>query len=77
MEDRDVVRLEGKIDALVTTVNAMAVAVGAIGVNVEDIHDHEIRIRGLERFRYAFPATATISAVLAVVAIVLTYIGGS
>lgn len=75
MEDKDTIRLEGKIDALAVVVNAMAVSIGAIGVNVENIHDHETRIRGLERFRYAFPATATVSLVIAVVAIVLGYLG--
>jgi hypothetical protein len=69
MEDRDLTRVEGKIDALALIVNQMAVAVGAIGVNVEDIHDHEIRIRGLERFRYAFPSVAVVAVALSALAL--------
>jgi hypothetical protein len=37
--------------------------------------DHEIRLRGLERFRYAFPGVALLALVVSGAGLVLGYLG--
>lgn len=46
-----VLRLEGKVDALVESVAAMK-------ADSATVQDHEKRIRSLESWRYALPASA-------------------
>lgn len=53
-----VLRLDTKVDQLISDVGDLKVIAGTVGANVETLHDHEIRIRSLERFRYAIPSVA-------------------
>lgn len=57
-----VLRLDTKVDQLISDVGDLKVIAGTVGTTVETLHDHETRIRSLERFRFAFPSIALIGA---------------
>lgn len=46
-----VLLLDGKVDQLIRDVGDLKVIAGAVGSNVESIHDHELRLRTLEASR--------------------------
>lgn len=46
-----VLLLDGKVDQLIRDVGDLKVIAGAVGSNVETLHDHELRLRDLERDR--------------------------
>lgn len=49
---RDVVlRLDDKVTQLIKDVGDLKVIAGAVGSNVETLHDHELRLRDLETAR--------------------------
>ena len=63
--------VESKIAALAQTVDRIDRG-GSIGTKAE-AQDHERRLRGLERFRYAFPSVALLSAAASAAAIALHF----
>lgn len=44
-----VLRLDDKVTQLIKDVGDLKVIAGAVGSNVESIHDHEMRLRALEK----------------------------
>ena len=60
-----VLELSRKVDRLIEDMGDVKVIAGTVGQTVETLHDHELRIRGLERFRYALPSSALLAAVAA------------
>lgn len=52
-----VVRLEGKVDVIATSVNGME----------RQLHDHEQRLRALERAKWPVRSVTTLAAIAAVV----------
>lgn len=60
-----VLRLDTKVDKLISDMADVKVIAATIGTTVETLHDHETRIRALERFRFAIPSAAVIAALAA------------
>lgn len=68
-----VLRLDTKVDKLISDMGDLKVIAGTVGTTVETLHDHETRLRALERFRYAWPSAAVIAAGAAVAAAVVSF----
>jgi ABC-type proline/glycine betaine transport system permease subunit len=65
-----VLNLDRKVDGLIADMADVKVIAGTVGTTVTMLHDHEMRIRSLERFRYAIPSVALLG-LLATVAFAL------
>lgn len=61
-----VLRLDTKVDQLISDMSDLKVIAGTVGTTVETMHDHEARLRALERFRYAVPSAAVMATLAAV-----------
>lgn len=55
-------------------INAIHQDVAYIKAKIEDLPDHESRIRSLERFRYTFPSVAIIGLVVALTGVALNHL---
>lgn len=61
-----VLNLDRKVDELIAGMADLKVIAGTVSTTVETLHDHETRLRSLEKFRYAVPSAAVIAALAAV-----------
>lgn len=62
-----VLRLDEKVDGLIRDMADVKVIASTVGTTVETLHDHEMRIRSLERWKWGLPVSA-VGAVAAVLA---------
>jgi len=61
-----VLNLDRKVDELIAGMADLKVIAGTVGTTVETLHDHETRLRSLERFRYTVPSAAVFVALAAI-----------
>lgn len=66
-----VIETNRKLDSLLETVSGMQVVVHTVGDNVDTLHDHEGRLRSLERFKNAVPSVAVLSLVCSAIGIII------
>lgn len=69
-----VLNLDRKVDGLVRDMADVKVLAASVGIVVAQGADHEIRLRSLEKFRYAIPSTALIASVAALAAVVYSFL---
>lgn len=62
-----VLALDKKVDGLIRDMADVKVIAGTVGTTVTQLADHEMRLRVLERFRYAVPSATFVAALAAVV----------